>query len=264
MQFALIAIAHKNPHPDACGFKSSVDLAELAFIQRLTDILDGVEERYSPGARFTILTEGEFYKKNADIFDVSLEEIARYESQVQYLADCISDRRIQLVPLQKIIEEDQNFSSQYIQQYAKLHPKDYQIYTDVMQRSITDNQRLQGMTPEEMAKRYRAVHRAKHEGSNGSGVYRYLEETLGPNYIYCSVTKSDREEVLCIDPYTKYTPPYLLPQHGLGVLNGGTPVVKTMPFTEVAMLVQNYKTGYITSADMGGEPFGFVQFGGKK
>lgn len=264
LNFALIAIAHKNPNHNICGGRTLPDLAELGFLLHLVDIMDGVEAIYPPGSSFTILTEGEFYRANARIFDVSEEEIFRYEKVIRYIANTVSRRRITLVPLQSIVEGLREFHGKFLSVRQRLKKSDYLMYTAVMQRSITERQRSLGVIPEMMARDYVALHKAKHMAGENSGslIYQYLENTLGENYIYCSVTGSMRNEVLNIDPMRKSA---TLPQHGIGVLSGGTSHIKVVPFTELRAFVEKTHVGSIFLEDIDlPSPFGFINFGKRK
>lgn len=261
----MIAIAHKNPNIDSCGLRREPDLAELGFLQYLVDIMDGVQVVYNPGARLTILTEGMFYQRE-NIFDVSVEEIEYYEKSVAYFADSIGSNRIKMFPLQDVVKYCPKFNDRYLEQLKGLSEKDYEGFIDVMDKSMTSAQKSEGKKAEDMARSYRALHKAKHlcREDGTSAVYYYLAETLGPNYIYCSVTITERPEVLVINPYRKYRPPFLLPQHGIGVLLGGTSDVKVVPFTELAGYSQDFKIGSVVCEDLGQIPLGYVDYGVKR
>lgn len=264
LNFAIIAVAHKNPNHSICGGRTLPDLAELGFLLHLVDIMDGVEAIYPPGASFTILTEGEFYRANASIFDVSEEEILRYEKVTQDIASAVGRGRITLVSLQSIVEESREFHEKFLSVRQGLKGSDYLMYAPVMQRSMTERQRLLNVIPEIMARDYAALHKAKHiNGENGDSlVYQYLENALGENYIYCSVTGSMRDEVLNIDPMRKSA---TLPQHGIGVLGGGTSSIKVIPFTELRGIVEKTQVGSIILENVDfSSPFGFINFGKRR
>ncbi|MBI2051689.1 L-tyrosine/L-tryptophan isonitrile synthase family protein [Candidatus Roizmanbacteria bacterium] len=261
LHFAVIAIAHKNPRNDQCGGSIVPDIAELGFLYHLKEIIEGIQLFYPPGATFTILTEGGFYRRGG-IFDVEAEVIKNYESHISYLAGVIGESNIKLFSLEEIVGRCPNFEDIFLQIRASLNYQEFAPYFSVMQRSITEKQENAGITPEEMAKSYVALHRAKHAASSvgRSLIYEYLEEVLGPNFIYCSVTGSNRLEVLNIDIFNK---PSILPQHGIGVLQGGTSKIVVTPFSELQLVADEMNLGAIICQDMGPLPFGAINFGGK-
>ncbi len=213
----------------------------------------------------TILTEGELYQK-ANILDISTDEIKCYESNVQMMADEVSKGRITLTPLGAIVDQYPRFMDVYHQQVDEIVPDDFMKYVNVMERSMTSFQRSSGITAENMARRYAAIHKAKHltMEDGRSGVYQYLHDTLGPNYIYCSVTVLDRPEALVIDPFRKYKPPYLLPQHGIGVIKGGSSVVEVQTYHDITEYSQRIRVEPIFCAQMGDQSFGYIDYGAKR
>ncbi len=265
LEMAVIAVAHKNPNPEVCNGRQDADLAELGFIQHIVNILDGVAAVYPPGGRMTILTEGGLYKKG-QIFDVTQSEIDRYEQQVRYMANAIGGGRINLTPLAEIIDHHPRFMDAYAQQLDKVSHADYGKYLAIMDRSMTHNQRMEGLTPLSMARRYSALHKAKHlcREDGGSAVYQHLQDTLGHNYLYCSVTVLDRPEVLVIDPSRVYREPFLLPQHGIGVLRSGGSDITVQPYQDFEKHAQSFRVGSIVCQDMGDQSFGYIDYGAKK
>lgn len=264
LEFAVIAVAHKNPRLDVCGGRVKPDLAELGFILHLDDIMNGVKEFYEPGANFTVLTEGGFYDL-FNLFDIELDEIDRYERGVLEIAREVTDNSINFVPLRHIVGGDRSFINDARNIEGRLTRRDYERYIDVMGRSLTNEQIAAGRTPEETARKYVALHKAKHHSFTGSKsrVYQFLEDNLGPNYIYCSVTSSSRREVLNIDPYFKPGP---LPQHGIGYLAGGSYKIKAVPVSDMQTLAQKKDLRAININGHANDkyPFGFVDFGKRR
>lgn len=254
LQFATIAMAHKNPRYEICGGYKYPDFAELSFLRHLADIVNGVGSLYPPGANFTVITEGEVYKQFG-VFDVEIEEVNEYMSRVKRLSAAVAGNLIKFISLKEILDKS-GFEEEYEKVYASLSLEEYSKYLGVMARSITARQVSAGITPEEMARRYRAIHKAKHQCLGGkSAVYGYLESALGENVIYCSVTTSDRLDVLNIDPYGRPGP---LPQHGLGVVVGGGDKTKIVTFGELAGFNEKMD---LRTIKLNGNYFGLVQFG---
>jgi len=83
------------------------DLGEIAFLQRLADINETIRQVYPPGAKFTILTEGESYK---DLFGASSVEVEIFEQTCK----CFSDRLkigsiIEFINLLDLIKDKKGF-----------------------------------------------------------------------------------------------------------------------------------------------------------
>lgn len=263
LHFVVTAIAHKNPNPEISGGRKTPDIGELDFFLHLKDILDGVEQFYIPGATYTILTEGEYYYNNGHVFDVSADEIAAYESKVCVLAQQVAKGRIQFVSLDQIIRQ---FAGGDDIQKAEnsLRREDYEKYISIMQKSITPDQMLQGITPEEMAKKYTALQKVKHikKSNEKEALSSYLETTLGQNYIYCAITESANPHVLHIDSSIK---PTNFPQHGIGYLMAGSSTVKVVPFRELQEEVSRTSSRAIFVNEVDQEiPFGYEKIGGRR
>lgn len=264
IHFALVAVAHKNPNPNICGARTLPDIGELDFLLHLRDIIDGVTSLYTPGATFTIFTEGEFYHQNGPIFDVSPEEIVEYERGMQDMAQIVAGDSIRFVSLQQVIKQIPSFQARLATTLQQLPSSAYADRMSVMERSITEKQQASGITPGDMAKQYVALHNAKHARNSigQSAFYEYIESLLGPNYIYCSISGSDRGEVLNIDTSLK---PTNFPQHGIGIHMAGSPTVKVMPFHELVKEANSVKTRAIyvdkISPDI---PFGYQRLGGRR
>lgn len=265
IHFAVIAIAHKNPNPEVCGGRILPDLAEVKFLLHLKDILDGVGEVYQPGATFTILTEGGFYLEPDPIFDVTPEVVEQYEKGVMQIAETVGRGRIALVSLKDIVSTAPQFEQRYTAILKEITEREYGPYVPVMERSITPQQSERGVTAVDMARKYAARHKAKHVSNrNGkSSVYGYLEELLGQNYIYCSVTGSQRPEVLNIDPYPN-NKPATLPQHGLGVLRGGTDRLDVTAFVDIREQIQRVRFGSFVVGSYDTKPIGYINFGARR
>ena len=257
INLAVIAIAHKNPQSEISGNRKIPDLAEVAFLLHLRKILDGINLFYPPGAIFTILTEGGFYKIG-DIFDVTEGEIKEYEERFKFLARIILGNRIRFESLGNIVNNP-NFYGVYQENLSSISEDDFRHFIPVMERSITNKQRAMGITPYDMAKRYAALHVAKHHclDDGGSAVYKFLDEALGENYIYCSITGNSRSEVLNIDTGIKGSPP---PQHGEGVLMSGSAVVRVLNQEQM----ENAKLRPIYVTEYGNEPIGHEKLGERR
>jgi hypothetical protein len=263
IQFAAIAIAHKNPRLDVCYGRTKPDLAELGLLLHLEDICKGVEAYYEPGAEFTLLTEGSFYNQ-VGLFDVSSEEISLYEESVQQMADAISGR-ISLKPLQDVISNTEVFADIFEETRNSLHEADYAHLLKTMDMSLTPAQSINGITADEIARDYVALHRTKHKAgrNGGSLVYEYLKENLGNNYIYSSVTSSSRLEVFNIDPYLKPGP---LPQHGIGTVPGGSYKIQPIRADQIPSFIEQYD---VKAIRMSGDseqptPFGLIRMRRKR
>lgn len=265
IQLVVTAIAHKNPNTAVSGGRKNPDLAELDFLLHLRDIIEGITSFYAPGAMVTILTEGEFYRQNGNIFDVSEEEIASYEANVKHMAQVVLENRVRFVPLQEIAAKLDGFEESFATYYQRLRPEEYQRAISVMKHSMTDRQRESGITPEELARKYIALQKAKHRHNRfGKRIFNsYLEDYLvGQDYIYCSITGSERADVLNIDTSIK---PTNFPQHGIGMLYGGSSVVKVIPFVELLEQIRATKTRAIYVDEIDPDiPFGFEKVGGRR
>ncbi len=255
LNFSVVALAHKNPQFNVCGGSTQPDLAELGFLLHLQEIIEGVERHYSGGATVTVLTEGGFYQQKG-IFDVDREEIDDYELQMSSLAEIVGCGKIELIPLHKIVEGSDVFEEEFARISASIRDDEVAKFLPVMERSITDTQVDIGITPQSMALKYASLHRAK------TGVLnQYLSEQLGENFIYCSITDSGNSDKLRIDVFDRPAPP---PQHGIGVLHGGTAKIEVVSFAELKERAENINFGAIKCDDIGESPFGIISFGGKK
>jgi len=251
---SVVAIAHKNPKFSVCGGATRPDIGELGFLLHLQEIIEGVRHFHSPGATFTVLTEGEFYQRE-NIFDISPEESNLYESEVRDLAEVVSDGGIRLISLASIVAENHEFEEEALRIKSSLGPDDIFPFIKPMEKSSTKAQLEKGVSAENMAYSYVALHRAKY-----GFVQSFLNNHLGQNFIYCSLTDSNRSGVLRIDPYAKGSS---LPQHGIGVLQGGTAHIIVKSFEELRDGRQTLNLGAIRCEDRGPKPFGVINFGRK-
>lgn len=266
IDFVLTAVAHKSPSEVANAGRTSPDLAELGFLLHLNDIIYGVQSFYPPGARFTFLTEGQFFK-SFDLFDVSDEEIQEYEDGVASLANAVNPDGFRFVPLKSIIDRDEDFGRNVVYEKAKIEAQDYEPFIGVMQRAMSKRQIDEGVAPEDMAKSYVAIRNAKHQKLDGSGrssVQAFLDEEYGANgYIYCSLNASGKMDTLSIDPYrTPATNPP--PQHGRGVLLGGTSRIDVVPYEAVEDQARSTHVHQIIINELGQEPFGYINQGKRR
>lgn len=266
IDFVLTAIAHKSPSEAANAGRVSPDLAELGFLLHLNDIMLGVKSFYPPGARFTFLTEGQFFK-SFDLFDVSNEEIQDYEEGVATLASAVSPDGFRFVPLKSVVDRDENFGRNVAYEKAKIDQDEYGPFVSVMQRAMSASQIEDGVLPKDMAKTYAAIRNAKHQKLDGSGrssVQAFLDEEYGPGrYIYCSLNASGKMDTLSIDPYrTPATNPP--PQHGRGVLLGGTSRIDVVPYQAVEDQARATHVHQVIINELGQEPFGYINQGKRR
>lgn len=83
------------------------DLGEVAFLQRLADIDETIRQVYSPGAKFTIVTEGKSYK---DLFGATGAEVEMFEQTCKRFSDRLRIRStIEFISLLDLIKNKKGF-----------------------------------------------------------------------------------------------------------------------------------------------------------
>jgi len=82
VQLTLMAFPFKVPNPAKVGPRAMPDLAELAAIQRFCSLEKMIRAVYEPGLELHILHDGALL---SDVFDISVEEVRRYEGYFQGL-----------------------------------------------------------------------------------------------------------------------------------------------------------------------------------
>lgn len=255
LEFTVVAIAHKNPNEYFAGGRKIPDLAEFSFIAHLNSIVQQIENCYPPGATFTVITEGAYYFNYGKLFDVTEPEIEEYERVVKMISLAIAPERVQFTSLDDFASTVDNYHDVVEECLFNLKEKEYAHFVAAMDKSLSKVQRASGVTAEAVAKRYAALHLAKRKHVAGKSLIdHFLESHLGEDYIYCSVTKSEAANSVTIDPRALYKSPFLLPQHGVGVLVGGDHV-EVLPFEE---LKQKKRVRGIYTPEFGETPFGFA------
>lgn len=241
------------------------DLAEVGFLLHLKNIIEGIERIYPPGARFRILTEGDFYLKHGPLFDVTSEQVSNYEEVIRLMSDRLLGDKVTFDSLATFSSQVSNFPDIVSDIEASLSSSQYQPLVETMAKSLTSHQIRQGVYPVTIARRYAALQEAKRfkpDGKKGL-IDSYLEQELGEDYIYCSLTISDRDDSLTIDPRPMYRAPFLLPQHGIGVLIGGERL-DVMEFNQLLEVSTTRRVRGIFVDGFGELPFGYAIEGNKK
>ncbi len=250
----MIAIAHKNPNESISGGRKIPDLAELGFVNYLGYLCSMIESVYPPGAKFTILTEGELYLNYGPLFDVTRSEVKHYESMIKDMAQQVAPNKIELDSLDNVARTAEDYGGMVDRIERSISESEYGAVINSMQKSLTTRQVDQGVRAEDIAKRFVAIHQARKSMVDGKSLLdMYLENKLGSNYLYCSLTASSSETSLTIDPRRPYKNPFILPQHGVGVLFGDR--TEVIPFDD---LKSKRRIRGVYIPEFGDIPFGYA------
>lgn len=110
------------------------DLGELANLQRLMDINETVRQIYPPGAKFTILTEGNTYR---NLFGANQNEVEIYQRRCEYFSGLIgAGDRIKFIDFLDLIEDKEKFLESCCQEEELISDKEVEQFIPVMMRSL--------------------------------------------------------------------------------------------------------------------------------
>ena len=254
------------------------DLGELAFLKRLLDINETIKQLYSPGVKFTVLTEGKSYK---DLFGASDKEIALFTKVCrEFCRKLKAEKIVNFVDFMDLLDDPQRFSTLCTIEEGRLRDRQSSGFMDeeveqfisVMMRSLpyiqdvtykdllsvfgknkaltalSDNQLelLEALSNDakELAIRYLAIQKAKGDLNVIGSKY--------PDYIYVSTTaKRNRYSFHPIHRRTR-----LYPHHGVPVF--GSDKVDVVFLGEVISNSDKYTAVYCDD-DIEDAPFCFLK-----
>jgi hypothetical protein len=84
IQLTLMAFPFKVPNPAKVGSRTQPDLAELTALLRLCHLREKIAACHAPGLEVHLIHDGSYI---ADIFEVDLEEVRRYEAYLNRLIE---------------------------------------------------------------------------------------------------------------------------------------------------------------------------------
>ena len=106
IEFIFVGFPFKCHNPIET-LRRTPDLGELVFLLRLLDIDATVRQVYSPGVKFTVLTEGNAYK---DFFGATTEEVRNFEDRLQYFASNLgAEEKISFVAYTSVCKQFSHF-----------------------------------------------------------------------------------------------------------------------------------------------------------
>ncbi len=114
--------------------RQTPDLGELATLQRLMDINETIKQIYTPGVKYTILTEGRSYK---NLFGATQSEVETYQSRCECFAKLVDQGNvIQQIDFLDLVGDKSKFLEDCKAQESLVSDEETEHFVPVMTRSL--------------------------------------------------------------------------------------------------------------------------------